>query len=150
MRSKKEVFECCKAVLNEKIEMAKAGMEAAQESANNETKSSAGDKYETGRAMSQNERDLFAKQLVEQVNQLKGLLTIDPSKKMDSVEVGSLVETKSGVFFISVSLGLVKLKAGETAMVISPISPIAQLMLEKKEGGSFVWQGKEQSILSIA
>ncbi|MGL1887281.1 MAG: transcription elongation factor [Reichenbachiella sp.] len=130
--------------------MAKAGMEAAQESANNETKSSAGDKYETGRAMSQNERDLFAKQLVEQVNQLKGLLTIDPSKKMDSVEVGSLVETKSGVFFISVSLGLVKLKAGETAMVISPISPIAQLMLEKKEGGSFVWQGKEQSILSIA
>ena len=42
-----------KAQLDEKIQVALQAMKAAQESANAETKSSAGDKYETGRAMGQ-------------------------------------------------------------------------------------------------
>ena len=47
----------CAAFLAERIAAATTAMQAAQESANSDTKSSAGDKYETGREMATAERD---------------------------------------------------------------------------------------------
>ncbi|MDB5240215.1 MAG: hypothetical protein JWP57_840, partial [Spirosoma sp.] len=40
----------CRHYVQQRIDTARQAMEAAQESANSESKSSAGDKYETGRA----------------------------------------------------------------------------------------------------
>ncbi|WP_422361135.1 GreA/GreB family elongation factor [Reichenbachiella sp.] len=148
MIKKQKIHAACLDVLEKKINIARKGMEEAQASANNETKSSAGDKYETSRAMSQRERDLHARQLAELVNMKKTLATIDPDKTCSKVVLGALVETENSSFYISASLGALEIESGQI-MVISAISPIAQAMLDKKVGDTFEWMKKETKILQI-
>lgn len=145
---KTKVHETCLEILEQKIVIARQGMEEAQASANNETKSSAGDKYETGRAMSQRERDLHARQLAELMNMKKTLATVDPRKTCSKVELGALVKTETSVFYISVSLGAVEIE-NQKFMAISAISPIAQAILNKKANDSFEWMKKETNILQV-
>lgn len=149
MIDKQKVHQACLDLLEQKISIARQGMEEAQASANNETKSSAGDKYETGRAMSQRERDLHARQLAELVNMKKMLNTIDPSKKCESVELGALVETNTACFFISASIGAIKIQENQV-MAISAVSPIAQAILGKKAGDDFEWMKNSGKVLSIS
>ena len=79
----------------------------AQDGANNETKSSAGDKHETGRAMAQLETEKLTTQLTE-ANKLKALLQkIDISQKLKTATAGSLVKTNKGLLYISVGLSLI-------------------------------------------
>ncbi|MEO9849632.1 MAG: GreA/GreB family elongation factor [Reichenbachiella sp.] len=147
--NKKKLYDACLNLLKEKISIAKQGMAEAQASANNETKSSAGDKYETGRAMSQRERDLHARQLAELINMQKAFSAIDPDKTCLKVELGALVQTSTSMFFIASSLGAVTVDKKQI-MVISAISPIAQTMLNKKVGDRFKWISNEVEILSIS
>lgn len=149
MITKPKLHEACLQLLEQKIAIAKQGMEEAQASANNETKSSAGDKYETGRAMSQRERDLHARQLAELMNMKKTLATIDPDKTSSKVELGALVETETASFYISAGLGAIQIEEKQV-MAISAISPIAQILLGKTAGHTFEWMKKKSSILKIA
>lgn len=68
---KKEIYEQVLEIINERIFDSKFGMDAAQEAANNEGKSSAGDKYETGRAMGQIEVNRYGVQLQNAMNELE-------------------------------------------------------------------------------
>ena len=129
--------------------MAETGMKAAQDSANAEGKSTAGDKYDTARAMSHRERDLYAKQLAESLHLKKILDGIDVSKSTATIESGSLVETSLGNYFISVGLGLIKLDE-ITVFALSPISPIGKLILDKSKGESVQFNGKELEILGVS
>jgi len=135
-------------ILHKKIDITQQAIDEAQKSANNETKSSAGDKYETGRAMSQNERNMNAKHMVELLNMKKIFLSIDPEKTLDTVELGSIAQTKVAVYFISAALGKVSLN-GTNVFAISAISPIAQAMLGKARNEHFEWQGKSQELINI-
>ncbi len=131
-----------------KITFATKAMKEAQDSANSEEKSSAGDKYETGRAMSQNARDMYARQLKECIKQKQFLLNIDSAKKSDKVLSGSLVTTESGSYFISISAGNVEVE-GKPYFAVSPDTPIAQLILNKKVDDCFVFNGRESRIKTI-
>ena len=63
----------------------------AQEAANDDTKSTAGDKHETGRAMMHLEREKGEMQLIE-AEKLKSFLDrVDISKTYQTVQTGSLV-----------------------------------------------------------
>lgn len=146
--SKAKIYAACQSLLSHKIEIAQKNIDEAQASANSETKSSAGDKYETSRAMSQRERDLHARQLGELLTIQKSLSSIDPNRVCDKVELGALVATTMSDFFIAGSLG--KIKTGDQeVMVISAISPIAQAMLDHKVNDSFDWMNKSVEILDI-
>ena len=68
---KKGLYTEVSRLLTEKIRVAETAMQAAQASANEETKSSAGDKYETGRAMAQNDRDMYARQFLQLKQELQ-------------------------------------------------------------------------------
>jgi len=75
-------------------------------SRNNESKSSAGDKYETGRERIQQEKD----KLEGTLNNLKTqIAVVDKIKKQKTgkhlVNLGSLIKTNKGKFFISIGLG---------------------------------------------
>lgn len=146
--TKKELYEACQNLLNGKIDIAQKNIDEAQASANNETKSSAGDKYETGRAMSQRERDLHARQLAELLTIQKSLLAIDADKTCEKVELGAIVETAMSTFFIAGSLGKISV-AGKEVMVISAISPIAQAMLDGRKDEEFDWMNKKMKILKL-
>ena len=120
----------------------------AQHAANNETKSSAGDKHETGRAMAQLETEKLTKQLFEALNLSELLHKINPQKKHQLIRLGSLVTTNNGNFFISASLGKIELNE-TTYFAISSASPIGQLLIQKKEKDAFSFNNRRYVINSV-
>lgn len=144
-----QVIEYIKLQLDERMQASWNAMQAAQASANEESKSSAGDKYETARAMGQLDRDMYARQY-EQARQERVLIErIEPLHTPLHVSLGALVHTSMGFFFIAVSLGSIKVQ-GETVMVVSSQSPIGALLMGKVVGDSFDFRGKKHQIQQIA
>lgn len=115
--------------------------------ANNETKSSMGDKYETTREMVQQEINNLQIQLNDVLKQLDSLRTLS-DKTSQKVEKGAVVKTSNRFFYISVSAGEIVLD-GKKIYVISPESPLAQAMKGLTEKDSFILNGKPNSIENI-
>lgn len=97
-------------LLDKKIDALEQYIESAKVSRDNETKSSVGDKYETGRAMAQMELEKNQTQLVQIQNQKNELLKIDASKKYDQSEFGAIIITNLGNYFLSIGIGKIDLK----------------------------------------
>lgn len=135
-------------VVKEKMDTVEEAMNLAQQSANQETKSTAGDKYETARAMAQNERDMYARQLLQIKQDYNILQHLDLKKKSERVIPGSLVVTSFGTIFISVSIGLAQWQ-GAQIMVVSPVSPAGKAIIGKQCGDDFIFQGKPHKIHSV-
>ncbi|MCJ8154950.1 hypothetical protein MKJ01_14370 [Chryseobacterium sp. SSA4.19] len=108
---------------------------AETRASSNDTKSSMGDKYETGREMLQQEINNLQRQLNEALNQqvLIRKITSEPSLK---VQNGALVKTDKGVFYISASIGEIILD-NQKIMTISAESPLAKAMTGLTKGQSF-------------
>jgi len=123
-------------------------MRHAQESANTEEKSSAGDKYETGRAMAQIERDKAAQQVAEALKLKNVLDQIHPEIITHSVKTGSLVMTDQGNFYVAISLGKLSLD-GIDYFVVSPTAPLGQSLLRLKAGDAFIFNKKSHVIQQI-
>ena len=100
-----------------------------------ETKSSAGDKHETGRAMIQLEMEKASQQLtvVKEMKEILQRLKID--RVSEKIKLGSLVKTTKGTYFLAISVGRVKIKE-ETYFVVSTNSPIGSQLLGKTIGES--------------
>jgi len=98
-----------------------------------ETKSSAGDKHETGRAMLHLEREKAGQQLAEIQNVKAQLSKIDIEKSSDIINLGSVVYTTKANFFIAISAGELIVN-NETFYAISPNTPMGQLLIGKSEG----------------
>lgn len=124
-------------------------MDALSMALREETKSSAGDKYETSRAMINLEKEKVEANLLELIKKRLAISAIDPAKVTNKVKNGSLVTTGAGIFFISTSLGKLEID-GNSIFVISPVSPIAQVMLDLTSGDSFEFNGKKNSIVSLS
>lgn len=137
-----------KTQLDTKMQVAYQAMKAAQESANSETKSSAGDKYETGRAMGQIERDMHAHQYEKLRRERELVERIDPKAVFERVGIGALIKTTAGFFFIANSMGIVKIE-NQNLMVVSAQSPIGILLMGKKAKETFVFQQKNHIIEKI-
>lgn len=139
---KKELLHACMQQVEHRIKNAETAMLAAQESANQEEKSSAGDKYETGRAMSQLDRDRYARQMAEARNELAQLKRIDPGQVHERVGTGSLVGCKHTWYFIAAGLGSI-MHQNEKVILLSAASPLARLMAGKKEKDRFHFNGND-------
>ncbi len=148
MSLKKKLIAYSKEWVAERISVAQVAMDRAQEAANEEGKSSAGDKYETGRAMMQIERDKAAQQLAEALK-LKQLVDgLLETGNTDEVRVGAIVQTTHYHFFISISIGKISLD-GVDYLLVSPQSPVGQLLINKKPGDSITFNRLEEKILRI-
>ena len=144
---KEQLLQACKKIIQERIENANHAMNAAQEAANGEDKSSAGDKYETSRAMGHRDRDMYARQLVEAKNEWQKLdkINLEPSSL---IQAGSLIEVNEILYFIASGIGKLEIN-GQVVMVISKESPIANLMVNKKINDNFSFNGKLLKITSL-
>ncbi len=132
-----------------RLDAARAGMAAAQESSNSETKSSAGDKYETGRAMAQQERDRHAQQLHEAQLLLGALQKINPELASDTVRLGALADTNLGLFYLSISAGCLATAAGQVFMAVSPAAPLAVALHGRRAGEEIVFNGQPVRVLAV-
>src|SRR5690606_38514104 len=116
--------------------------------ANNETKSSMGDKYETSREMVQQEINNLQIQLNENLKARNSLQFINVNPHQ-IVGLGSLVETDKGLFYIAVSLGEIFLKK-QKIFLISPESPLAKALNGNKKGNTISLNGNPQIIKNIS
>jgi hypothetical protein len=114
----------------------------------NDSKSSMGDKYETSREMSQQEINRLDQQFAVNQQHIFNLRNLVFQNKSSKILLGSLVITNIGRFFITVSLGEIKLE-NQSVFMISPGSPIAKLLNGKKVGGEFEMNKKLIQVLAI-
>ena len=131
-------------MLDKKIKTVQESISYIQEARNNETKSSAGDKYETSRVMMQAELDkqnLLLQQFLQQKNVFLKIQRTKPSEKID---FGSWVETNQGNYLIAVGIGKVK-----EVFVISLASPLGKALKGLRIGDKTSLQNKEYRITSI-
>lgn len=148
MTLKEQVYELCKTYFLSAIAIAEAAIASAREASQNETKSSAGDKYETAREMMQQEIDMNTAQMQKAKLQLQALQQIDMNKQYTQALSGSLVYTNNGNFFIAVSAGNFTIEK-QKFYAISIESPIGQLLKAKQTGDTFQLNGKQYIINSI-
>lgn len=135
--------------VDERIRAIKSEIVAAQASSHEETKSSAGDKYETGRAMMQLEIENNTTQLGE-ANKLKSALhLINPNVSTEHIQSGSLVTTNQGIFYLSIPIGAISLDH-TNYFIISPASPIGNKMMKLKAGNEFTFNTRLYQIESVA
>ena len=127
---------------------AEEAIREAQLSANEETKSSAGDKYETGRAMAQLEIEKNSLQRAESLKLKQVLDQIEPAGKTLRVQRGSLVHTNQGSFYIAISAGQFIIR-NKIYFAISPASPIGQKLIGLGPKGSFIFDSKTFLIETI-
>ena len=149
--NKTELIKLINQKLSEKIQTFEK-LIAETRASNNDTKSSMGDKYETGREMLQQEINNLQVQLNEVLKQQDFLKTsfdkLRMTKKFDKAEKGAIVKTEKGLFFISVSLGEINFD-NQKIICISPESPLAKAMNGKQKGEVFSLNNMSQKIVDI-
>lgn len=146
---KRALYDLCLVYVENRIATSKEAIQSAQQSAGEETKSSAGDKYETGREMMQQETNRNMAQLTE-ANKLKIALSQVPVDGPPSatVQVGSLVITNNGQFYIAISAGSLVYN-NQTYFAVSIASPVGLQLKGKSAGASFSLNNKVYIVQSI-
>ncbi|TXE18416.1 3-oxoacyl-ACP synthase [Psychroserpens burtonensis] len=145
---KENLYNECQSFIDNRFETIQHMIKDIQESLTSETKSSAGDKHETGRAMLQLEREKAGQQLAEiqKVNQL--LSKIDVSKSTKIIGLGSIAYTTQANYFVAVSAGEF-IVAHEKFYAISANTPIGRLLLGKTTGDKVQFRDQNFEIITI-
>jgi hypothetical protein len=133
---KKQLHNLCLDYVQKRIDAATLAINEAQKASNDDTKSSAGDKYETGREMMQQETNRNLAQLSE-ANKLKIALNHVPSNSvMSTADQGSIVITDKANFYIAVGAGTLSVN-NLNYFAVSPYSPIGLKLKGLKAGNEF-------------
>ena len=148
MTLKEALYKQCVTGIENKLETIKKAIEEIQEGLQSETKSSAGDKHETGRAMLQLEREKIGNQLAEIQKTKQALEKIDITKTDEIVNLGSVIYTTKANYFIAISAGELKVN-NELFYAISPATPIGILLLSKSVGDKIAFRDLTFNITKI-
>lgn len=148
MTTKQELYDFCGAFVEDRIARIQSNIKGIQESLTSETKSSAGDKHETGRAMLQLEREKLGQQLAEAENMKQVLNKVPVTSKMEHISLGSLVKTSKAWYYLAISAGEYK-KQDQPVFCISIQTPIAKLLIGKSKGTAVVFNGTMIKIIDI-
>lgn len=138
----------CVNQINQRIKNVKNAIKLAQEAANSNDKSTAGDKFETSRAMGQIDTEMNSKQLQEAEQELSFLEKIDVSNIKQNISIGSVFEMSNLYFFIAIGLGPITIES-KKVMVVSSKSPFYENIKNKKAGELFEFMDKMDEIKMV-
>lgn len=142
------LYDLCIQYAENKLKIISSAIKDARDSANDDNKSSAGDKHETGRSMAQLEQEKLSFQLMEAEKLVQVMGHLERGKSSSLASSGSLVFTDGGNYYISISAGKIHVD-GETYFAVSPQSPIGLILAGLKEGDVFKFNGRAFSIKKI-
>lgn len=145
---KRQAIVQCKTRLLERIQNFELQLRDLASGAQNEAKSSAGDKHETARAMAQLEQEKLGKQLNETQLMLQELDRLNFQIKGDKIIQGSMIETNHGLILLAIAFGRLELN-GESLMVISMHSPLALQLLSKRKKENFIFNSIHYTIIDF-
>ncbi len=144
---KEKIKLACLKVVQKKLDDIQAAIDGYKVDLLSESKSSAGDKHETGRAILQLEMEKLGQQYQTVLAKKTTLSKIEFSNS-EIARIGSLVVANGNYYFLATSIGQVVYN-NKTVMVISVNSPIGKLLLGKKEDDSFLFNAKQLSITKV-
>ena len=147
LKLKTRVHELCIQLVKDKIKLIDDLYLSNQNALDSSTKSSAGDKHETSRAMIHLDQEKISSQLLELNKSLRILSQIDIVEH-SSVNIGSLFRTDHSIFYISIGLGDVSIN-GLDVFVMSPVSPLSQRLIGLNQNDSIEFNGMTHNILFI-
>ncbi|SHI68962.1 Transcription elongation factor, GreA/GreB, C-term [Mesonia phycicola] len=138
----------CTSYVEERLHRLQLALKDLEQDLSNETKSSAGDKYETSREMINIEINKLQNQ-IQGFKKLKEILTlVEHRKSSTSIQLGSVVKTNQANYFIAIPVGEITTEK-EKFYGIGLNSPIGQLLLGKKVGEEFNFQQKQYIIKEV-
>lgn len=149
MTLKEELFQFCKSFVEQRLSRIQNHIQDIKVSLNSETKSSAGDKHETGRAMLQLEREKLGVQLSEAEKMNQVLAKVPLKTSTTYIALGSLVKTSKSNYFIAISSGEFTSK-NESVFCISSQTPIGKLLLGKQKNDVITFNGQDIIITEIS
>jgi ribosomal protein S25 len=148
MTTKEHVHAACLEELNNSIIFFQKALNDLKDGAQNDAKSSAGDKHETSLSMMQIEQEKIRKQLKEVQEMKASLDKLNPHVVSRKINLGSLIKTNIGYFYIAVALGKLKLDQLEL-YVMSPQSPMAIKLIGLSVHDEFEMNSKKIVIQDI-
>lgn len=148
MTIKQKLYNQCLQFIDNRLTTVNRTISDIQNSLQSETKSSAGDKHETGRAMVQLEREKAGHQLAEIEKQKQILQKVNMDSKHHKVALGSVVRTTQANYFISISAGEIIID-NTSYFAISAATPIAQLLLSKSVDDAIVFRDNKFKIKDV-
>lgn len=119
-----------------------------QESIETEEKSTMGDKYETGRAMAQQEQERIQRQLGEARKDYQMLKNPSMSARHQKAQSGSLITTDKRVIYLGPGMGVINVN-GKSIITTSMQSPLAQVFLDCTKGDQVEFRGQTETVLSV-
>ncbi len=148
MKIKNQLFNECKLYVEKRERTIREIMTSNKKALLSETKSSAGDKHETGRAMLQLEMEKASQQIAV-VQQMKEILhRINPDDVSKVIRLGSLVHTNKATYYLSISIGAVAVE-NDMYFIISSSSPIGKLLIGKKVNDIIQFNGQQIKITEV-
>lgn len=135
-------------LIGQRISAAKESIAQAQQAANQEEKSSAGDKYETSRAMGHLQKDMHARQLAEHAKEQATLYGVNVDTLFPAATAGAFVSCPGVAFFIAAGLGK-QITEGQTIYFLSPQAPLAKALEQKKAGDSIHFNSRNWLIQDV-
>ncbi len=148
MDIKKELLKACISFVEKREQTIQKTIVSNQKALVSETKSSAGDKHETGRAMLQLEMEKAGQQLASMMSLKETLQKVDIKNVSQTVCLGSLIVTNRGNYFLAISIGKISIE-NTSYFVVSAVSPIGKLLLGKQKGAAFVFNGMKFQIQKV-
>ncbi len=145
---KKILKEACHTIIEQRISAARSAIHEAQQAANAEEKSSAGDKYETSRAMGHLQKDMHATQLSAHLIELASLHAVNVNILYTTPSKGALVQCSKSSFFIACGLGKQSVD-GNNIIFLSPHAPLAKSLFLKTKDDTFIFNGLEDTIVDV-
>ena len=142
--TKSQIQANLRSILENTLEEARREYLLAKESRDSDTKSSAGDKFETGREMMQREMDKLSALVDNTLNSIAKLDRIADLPASTIISEGSLVETDHDTYYISIGYGKL-----EAVYAISIESPLGIELKGKKVGDRVEMRGRIITIKSI-
>ena len=145
---KQQLYNQCLEFVDNRLQTIENTIQEIQISLTSETKSSAGDKHETGRAMLQLEREKAGNQLAE-IQKTKELLSkVNISNTFKTIGLGSVVYTSKSNYYIAISAGELKVN-NDIFYAISSNTPIGQLLMGKNVGDIIKFREQEFKIKTV-
>ena len=148
MKIKDSLLQQCHKMVDDKLETVRTFIKNNRAALDQESKSSAGDKHETGRAMLHLEMEKASRQLSEAIKMKETLQKISLGHVSKKIKLGSLIETDQGNFFLSVSVGPLEIQ-NETYFAVSTDSPVGQLLLGQETGATIEMGPKKFVIFKV-
>ena len=143
------LFKHCEIILKKKLNTFYNQKKELKQALNSESKSSAGDKHEIGRAMIHLEMEKLGNLITEAEQNFKKLQFItNHNNNTEVIGLGSVVITNKANYYISIAADIYKINS-KIFYCISPKSPIGKLLLGKKIDDKIEFNNQVIKIIKI-